>query len=33
MGKVKHILKSPTGLVYVLDGDKGVWDAKNVSEK
>ena len=31
-GKVKHILKSPTGLVYVLDGDKGVWDAKNVSE-
>lgn len=33
MGKVKHILKSPTGLVYVLDGDKGVWDAKNVSLK
>ena len=32
-GKVKHILKSPTGLVYVLDGDKGVWDAKNVSLK
>lgn len=32
-GKVKHILKSPTGLVYVLGGDKGVWDAKNVSLK
>jgi len=31
--KVKHILKSPTGLVYVLGGDRGVWDAKNVSLK
>ena len=33
MGKVKHILKSPTGLVYVLAGGRGVWDAKNVSEQ
>ena len=32
-GKVAHILKSPTGLVYVLAGGRGVWDAKNVSEQ
>jgi len=32
-GKVAHILKSPTGLVYVLAGGRGVWDAKNVSLK
>jgi hypothetical protein len=32
-GKVKYTAKAPTGLVYILDGDKGVWDAKYVSEK
>ena len=30
-GKVKHILKSPKGLVYVLNDPNGVWDAKWVS--
>ena len=32
-GKVKYTAKAPTGMVYILDGDKGVWDAKYVSEK
>jgi hypothetical protein len=32
-GKVKFVLKAPTGLVYVLPGDKGVWDEKWVSLK
>ena len=32
-GKVAHILKSPTGLVYVLAGGRVVWDSKNVSEQ
>jgi hypothetical protein len=32
-GKVKYTAKAPTGMVYILDGDKGVWDAKYVSLK